>query len=423
MFRRLSLATALLGIGFAHVATAAAQQPDAVLFRFSGEGLYDGAFGPLQEVEVAAQSALRKCGSEVTLSTSGRMDLQAQKAFAALSKCPQVSPHLDPGSEARSGAVTTGLWALLVRKAPPSAGERARTMMLTFEATDYTALEWNFCQSRPLYDPPSQPVCYSNDPNSFITWGPNGATAGGGREVQAILRQIEATDPAVIQSSFGSRADAIRRLLRLRVGPASRDVELYLCGIWAAAAQRAAWRDGFKALGESSDVRNIYDRVYRSRTFDGGKIDAFAHAYQDHGLTPSEIDFAFFKDRAAHMSVSYEDVSRAMADVAGPNVEHWRIRQVIALRVRPSSQREDRLGRDVAFYVDGLGAPGLNREEASAWRARGRRRASDVGLTDSRPSDLVKPEPAIDTAVKDPVDLTPGELAACPDAVIHTQRP
>jgi len=111
--------------------------------------------------------------------------------------------------------------------------------MLTYEATDYTRMEWNFCQSRPVYNPANgNPVCFSNDPRSYLTWGPNGATAGGGREVQPIIQAVDATAPALINESFGTEAGAVRRVLQMRDRDAARSLGTYLCGVGRRAAPR-----------------------------------------------------------------------------------------------------------------------------------------------------------------------------------------
>jgi hypothetical protein len=52
----------------------------------------------------------------------------------------------------------------------------------------------------------------------------------------------------------------------------------------------------------------------------------------------------------------------------------------------PSTQQVDRLGRNVVFYVDGLGEEALPPEERTAWSNRTGLRASDCGLTDESAS-------------------------------------
>jgi len=402
---------------------AAAGPPDPILYRYSGAGLYDGAFGPLHTATVAAQTALAGCKPGVSIDTTGNWNASTAAAFKALAACPSFNSRLPAGSPAHDGTLTVAFWNLLVGGPLPSALQRARTLMLTFGATDYTALEWNFCQSRPLYAPPRQPICYSNDPTSFITWGPNGATAGGGREVQAILRQVETSDPSLMSASFGGELTAATKLLLLEGRPQADDTEVFLCGIWSSAARRQVWRAAFRQLGADPGVRDIYDTVYRSASFDGGKIATFERAFRFAALTPTDVDYAFFKDRAAHTSVAYAPIAAAVRSVAGRNVEHWQVRRAIALSVRPTHQRADRLGRDVAYYVDGLGQANLTGEELSGWRLRGSRRASDVGLSDDTASAAGGAAPPLDETISHPAALSSTERSACPVAVLTSRQP
>lgn len=46
--------------------------------------------------------------------------------------------------------------------------------------------------------------------------------------------------------------------------------------------------------------------------------------------------------------------------------------------------RQDRIGRNVVFYVDAIGEGKLTEEERSAWQRRTGRRASNFGLSDQR---------------------------------------
>jgi hypothetical protein len=345
--------------------------------------------------------------------------------LVSLAQCPAIAPKLAGDNDARSGALTEKYWDALTGEPAPSVDDRSRTLMLTYEATDYTRMEWNYCQSKPLYNPAGgQPLCFSNDPKSYLTWGPNGATAGGGREVQLILHAIDLATPALIDENFGDEASAVRKMFRMPDRDDARTLETYLCGIWADTARRARWKAGFDTLGRVPFVRTKFDGFYRSASLDGGKIATFYRAYTANNLVPTEIDYAFFKDRAAHTSPAFEPIKQAIAALVTtqPAATRWKVRQAIALRVRPSSQRADRLGRDVAFYIDGAGSA-LGQEELTAWQARGKLRASDAGLSDARNQATFTPEPAIDTGIAAPASLTDAERAACPRAVLDTRRP
>jgi hypothetical protein len=59
-------------------------------------------------------------------------------------------------------------------------------------------------------------------------------------------------------------------------------------------------------------------------------------------------------------------------------------RRVIAHALVPKARAADRLGRDVVYFVDGIGESNLSKEEREAWRSRTGRRASECGLSDER---------------------------------------
>ncbi|SDD04836.1 hypothetical protein [Belnapia rosea] len=396
-----------------------------IVYRFGQAPLFDGRYGPVAVVQTRINEELAGCGKPATITVDGVFGPGTRNALRALATCPGYVPKLANDADARAGSLTTTYWDALIGGERPSVDQRARTLMLTYENTDYTRMEWNFCQSSPLYNPSAgRNVCFSNDPRSYLTWGPNGATGGGGREVQLVLAMVDRTSPMLIDQAFGIEASAIRRTFQLRDRDAQRSLETYLCGVWADASRREAWRQGFNALGRAPDVRAAYDNLYRSSSLDGGKIATFIQAYSDNGLTPTEADYGFFKDRSAHTSPSLGPIRTAISQAlaADRSAPRWRIRQAIALNVRPGSQRADRLGRDVAFYIDGAGDR-LSQEELSAWQQRGRLRASDAGLADTRPFTDFSAGPALETGIAQPENLTDAERRACPQAVLDTRRP
>ena len=401
---------------------AAGPMQGQILYRYDdGEILFDGMFGPVIEAQRAINRALTSCRMTLIV-PDGKFGTDTRDALVRLASCPAYVARLGDDAEARAGALTVAAWRALLASDPPSLDQRARTMMLTQEATDYTKAEWNFCQNEPAYDPPKQAICYSDDRHSYLTWGPNGATAGNSREIQLILGSIDAEDPAPIRDAFGDEADSLRRMFH--IPDEERALETYLCGIWADPDRRAAWRTGFERIGEVASVRARFDLYYRSVTLDGGKIATFFQAYRASGIEPTEIDYAFFKDRAAHMTVHYAPLHAVLADFLqrNPGAPHWRIRQAIALGVRPSNQREDRLGRDVAFYVDGAGGS-LSDEESLAWSERNSLRASNFGLSDARSGGTFEAGPELSESIADPAEITPAERAACPQAVLDAQPP
>ncbi len=419
MRRRILPLAGVATLMWAHEASA------QVLYRFSEAALFDGRYGPVAQAQEKTNAALLACGRPAPLTVDGRFGDGTRRALAALTSCPAFV-GLANDAEARSGALTLPYWTALVGGPAPDVDARARTLMLTYEATDYTRMEWNFCQSKPRYSPAAGvTACVSNDPHSYLTWGPNGATAGGGREVQLILATVDGATPGVLDQGFGPEAAAVRRTFRLADRTADRTLETYLCGVWADPARRARWTTGFEAVGRQPEVRARFDDLYRSASLDGGKIRTFTTAYAASHLVPTEIDYAFFKDRSAHTTPPPAAIRQAIATALAhdPHAPAWKIRQAIALNVRPGAQRTDRLGRDVAFYIDGAGLNALTAEERGAWTGRERLHASDAGLSDTRAFADFTPGPALDTTIHDPSRLTEAERAACPAAVLATQRP
>lgn len=411
---------ALIMISSAGVANA------QVLYRFAEKGLFDGRYGPVSQAQEKAKAGLVACGRAATITVDGQFGSGTRTALARLATCPAFATVLAGDADARSGALTLPYWNALVGGAPPNVDARARTLMLTYEDTDYTRMEWNFCQSKPRYNPAAGAnLCFSNDPRSYLTWGPNGATGGGGREVQLILQAVDTADPVVLASSFGVEADAVRRMFRMPDRTVDRTLETYLCGVWADPARRAAWKAGFDTIGRVPAVRAAFDGLYKSASLDGGKIRTFMSAYAANGRVPTEIDYAFFKDRSAHTSPELGPIRNAIATLlaSDPLAQAWKVRRAIALKVRPSAQRVDRLGRDVTFYIDGATLGGLSAEERQAWTGRGRLHASDAGLSDAQSFATFTPGPPLVTTIANPASLTPAERAACPAAVLATRRP
>ena len=201
------------------------------------------------------------------------------------------------------------------------------------------------------------------------------------------------------------------------------DVERYLCHVWMNRSRRAAWLRGFERLGASSLVQAAYDDVYASTRFDGGKIAKFFSAWRRAGLRPTEVDFAFFVDRSAHMSISEADILsslRATHPDPGSTLEPWEARRAVALGDVPGNpdQSASRRGRDVTFYVDGAPRSRLSQDELSDWKASGRRRASNVGLSDTNPAPDFEPGPPIDWKPDLLATLTAAEQT-CPAAVLN----
>ena len=408
---------------------------DPILFEYRTWMTRDGQTGPVTRFQAGLNAALATCGIEKVVDVDGQFGNGSRKAVIALAGCDAISAQVPSDSAAHTGAVTDALWrAVMGDKPAPTADQRAAVLKLTFEATDYDRMQWNFCQNRPRYAPEhGQGACFTNDKRSFITWGPNGATAGHGREVQAILsyfRDLVTPGHAdLFNAAFGPEAPAVQRMLELGNKSDNSALETYLCGVWMSPTRRSAWVDGFKTLGATAELPEFYREVYRSASFDGGKIATFHRVWtsEEFGLPVSELDHAFFIDRSAHMSISERKLTDALRTLKAASGSVWppapaAVRQYVALNVRPPNQRADRLGRDIAFYVEGVGPSGLSEDETTAWAKRGRRNAVDLGLSDTRLVPAFKAGPMISHPMPTGT-LTDAEMALCPAAVLNPSSP
>lgn len=391
------------------------------LYKLDGGSFGDGKYGKVAQMQAALNTALAACDSEERVAVDGVLGGQTVRAWRRLATCPTFEGTAI-AADLADGTFTAEAWNAIIQKPLPTVRERAMALVLAFEATDYGDAEWNFCQNRPRYAPPVQPICYSNDQRSFITWGPHGATAGHGAEVLAILSLIDDHDAQAISSAFGAEADAVRVATGLDNQHDNSPLERFLCGVWIDPARRSAWKEGFARLGAMELVRATYDEVYDGRNFDGGKVQAFLRAWTSAGLSPTEIDLAFFIDRAVHMSISETQIRDVLTEILTetPKASPAEIRRALSSAVRPANQRKDRLGRDAAFFVDGVD---LGAEEKSAWHQRGARRASDVGLSDDRAAPQFAVGPDLDWTPASSVTPDESELGACPPGVLDPSQP
>ena len=297
----------VIPIALCALITSAAAQEDTILYRYRGETLTASKFGPIAAYQKALDEKLETCvpaGPHVV--ADGSFGRGTQNAIVRLTQCSAFSKPLPANSPARSGAITSMIWSELLPSVPvPTAQQRANDLTLIFEATDYTALEFNYCQSRAPEEHgktwlEGDPRCFSNDPCSFATWGPRGATVGGGQEIPKIIWQVDKSNASLVSSAFGTEYAVLKRLLS-----ADRESgEVLLCAAFVDANRRAAWKTAFENLGSDASVRKTYDDVYLSKAADGAKMANFYSVYAALkpliGRDPTEVDYALFLDRATH---------------------------------------------------------------------------------------------------------------------------
>ena len=114
-----------------------------------------------------------------------------QAGIRTVLSCPGFE-SVPSSSLAHEGALTSTVWCVLMNGAEePSLDARIETIIHSFEATDFgDPPEWNFCQDSSISERAQAQLkrapirCYNaTDPCSMLTWGPRGATAGQGREI------------------------------------------------------------------------------------------------------------------------------------------------------------------------------------------------------------------------------------------------
>lgn len=428
-------------------AAAFANDDSATLYRLRPVGKAvpiwrDGAGGPISQFQRALRDALiaEKVAEKELPGVDGSFGPGTQRALARLLKTPRFADLQPAGGDVR---ITADLWHRLMPGVPvPSVDQRIETLVLTYEATPYEGeAQWNFCQNSLSSKRRSNLRCLSNDPTSYLTWGPRGATAGGGHEIQGILIAVDAQAPDLIDRAFAEEAGPVRRFLELeekRRAPVTLDMEIYLCGIWMDAGRAAKWSNGFARLGAEPLVRSTYIDLYRSVGFDGAKMKAFFKLYTSLGRTPTEVDLAFFTDRATHTGgVFAKDkdlnsgdaiaaVALAVRQMLGgvETAEPWEVRRALSRILATANQQVDRNGRDVVFFVDGAGEAGLTTDERENWSIRGPRKASDAGLRDDQVAEWAGPtQRAFSTRKPGVAALTNSERQVCPLWVLNWTNP
>jgi hypothetical protein len=146
-------------------------------------------------------------------------------------------------------------------------------MSFKFEGTDYGVVEWNVGTSDP----------------GILTWGPLGATAGQAFQVQRILANIDAAQPALITTAFGGEAAAVRTFMTLRT---ERTASAFIEKVATDARRKTAWSNGFSALGVNRQARLQYDQLMDASATAGipEAIADFTRAFWRQCLAPTEYE-------------------------------------------------------------------------------------------------------------------------------------
>lgn len=397
----LSATLILFGFAAPGAAPLAPDRAELVLFRLAGkaaeraiQGSKWGAIGALQE---AVNAQALACGV-TPVPRDGFLGRSTVEAVQAIAVCRGAAVD-------EPGAITATAFLAVTGAAPPTAFARARMLTQTMEGTDYDVLEWNVCAD------------WRGDAASVLTWGPHGKTLGWGGELLQVLRSVDSTR---LKAAFDAEgAIGLDRLLRLPARPISAQnrhrfpaARALIAEVCDAPGQKAAWTRAFARLGADPDIRAAYDaQAWGEAAWFRSVVDRLAQSWRAQGLEPTEVDFAFFLDRAIHMgwgAQRFAAVDRVLTQ--GSPLTNAEARFLIADAVRAGARPEDRLARDAMFLIDAeeelaplmAASRTWPRGWKNAWRTRANLSAADVGLSDSRPApdweDPVTPKATIERA-------------------------
>ncbi|HWA21014.1 MAG TPA: hypothetical protein VG735_01305 [Caulobacterales bacterium] len=366
---------------------------DAILIRYADPGvrvvIQDSKWGPIGQLQAAIDRRAAGCGvTPVTL--DGRFTRATADAMRAVAACRGAS--LDAGG----GHVTVEAWQAITGERPPNALERAQTLARTMEGGDYDRLDWNVC------------VKFTGDQGSVLTWGPYGKTLGWGGELLGVLNRLDRATVLAIFEANGAKgaSDLLALKTAQELGVASKHkypgARALMESICAKPGQMQAWSAAFAQLGAMQETQAAYEEAaWGDSAWFRYVVERLEQSWRLAGLSPTEIDFAFFLDRSIHMGWGeprFEAVDAALQAarycLAPEAFTNARARLTIADAVRAKARPEDRLARDAMFLVDSeaqlsgamFGSRTWPKNWRKLWSARTGIAASDVGLSDDRPA-------------------------------------
>ena len=425
---------------------------DEVIIDSTRYDVLTGRYSVFAKFQARLQQVLSACGKTAPVivpigeQPGGKVDAPTRQAVQAALGCDALK-NVPRESAAKEGAITRAVWRAVMAGAPlPTLRDRIDALVLSFEGTDFAeSPEWNLCADNAKdQSDPKKPgfVCFNaSDPCSLLTWGPRGATAGGGREIQWVLWLTMKDDPSLLQKVFGSEYQNVRRFLKLAGGgeesttcEEATPLKRFMCAVWVDANRRQMWDKALVELGSSPVVRKNYTQLYTYDEFDGGKLGALFELWKDLDLVVSEVDYAFFVDRATHLGGPPDDTAATVKHMTACLLQQGKAlnrngaaRRCLA-KVQPhDTQPEYRLARDVAFYLDAYPDNALTKTEISAWAGYVPLSATrDFGLSDERTVELEEAPSLTERWPQGPTatstEVTSEEIRACPATVLSPLR-
>jgi hypothetical protein len=357
-------------------AQASLNQEAYVLYEYQGKILRDSKWGKIPQWQTALNTALVACDKPSIGVADGMYGKGSQQGLMALLTCSDYRDLAVPVDHPLYGKVSSILWSrLLPDTALPNTHERAFALSLTHEATDYDRVEWNY---------------NTGDDRSALTWGPYGATVGWGNEVRSILIHLFQSQAELVTSTFGAEFTSVEQLMNTE----AKQGYAILKPIFADAERRAAWKHSLQILGASDAGIQAYNWfAFESGQWMSQNLKRLYVLIPDAQNQGTEADYGFFLDLAMHAGVSSKRIDAAQQAIDGKQKKLGRpltsaerrreIADVWAEQVN-SRWRDDRVARNVVFYVDGIGESQLTEHERKAWLKRTGLKASYFGLSDAR---------------------------------------
>lgn len=352
--------------------------------------IQDSKWGFIGQLQTALNVKAAQCGL-APVPIDGRYGRATADAVEAVARCIGI-----PLEEGEAPHLTSAAYRAITGDAPPNALDRARALARTLEGTDYDALEWNVC------------VPFKGDSGSVLTWGPYGKTLGWGGELMDVLKRLDRAKVRRAFAAAGARgvdgllALPTREQLRIESQHRYPGARGYMVKVCRKPGQMEAWRRAFAKLGADPVVRAAYDaEAWGEGAWFRTVVNRLSDSWVAAGLTPSEVDFAFFVDRSIHMGwgsarfAAVDDaLARLKASVPPEEFTNARARLAVADAVRAKAHPDDRLARDAIFLIDAQEelAPAMAASTTwpqswrTLWRLRANISAADVGLSDARPA-------------------------------------
>jgi len=364
------------GLPLSRLTHAAQQHENFVLYHSQGKMLRDSKWGKIPAWQTALNAALLACGKAGIGAADGMYGKGSQQGLMALLSCPAYRDLAIEVEDPLYGKVTSILWSrLLPDTALPSTHERAFALSLTHEATDYDRVEWNY---------------QTADDLSALTWGPYGATVGWGNEVRSILIHLFQGHAEFVTATFGAEFASVEQLMTAE----AKQGYALLKPIFADIERRAAWKHSLQLLGASE----VGIQAYNWFAFDSGQwmsqnLQRLYALIPDADKQATEADYGFFLDLAMHAGVSSKRIAEAQqalevkqTSLGRPLTSAERRREIANVWAEQVNARwrDDRVARNVVFYVDGIGEGQLSEQERQAWLKRTGLKASYFGLSDTR---------------------------------------